>query len=268
MTRRTYRVEEIDGMLEASKSDTRTTLLLVLLSEVGLRMAALRHLQYYDLVDEGDKPRHICSVVEKGHAKRSFVTSERLKDAIAAHLERVRCIASAGDFPLSACYVLSVEPPTEPVTPAAVSDWLRKLAKAAGVKDVQVHAHAFRHTIVGRLMDAGNSLELVSKYMGHKSLDTTSSHYWVANVQELHENLNNPMTGSYQGAVRDEELKDTELAVLRKKKSKAMDVIRRMLGVMDEVKNAGGSLEDAVDKIKEGMPNLAEILRIIGADET
>jgi len=80
-----------------------------------------------------------------------------------------------------------------------------------------VHAHAFRHTIVGRLMNAGTSLEVVSKYMEHKSLDTTSTHYWVANVQELHETLDNPMTGSYQKKIRDDELKDTKIAVLCKK---------------------------------------------------
>ena len=155
-----------------------------------------------------------------------------------------------------------------PLASCTIEEWLRKLAQAAGVTEVKVHPHAFRHTIVGRLMDAGNSLEVVSKYMGHKSLDTTSAHYWVANVQELHENLNNPMTGSYQDKARDEDLKDVELEVQRKKASKAMEIIGKTLGVIDEVRKVGGSADEVAKKIKEAMPNLAEILRIIGEDES
>jgi site-specific recombinase XerD len=267
MVRRTYRVEEVNSMLAACATDSKLTLLLLLLSEIGLRHAALRHLKYYDLVDAAHQPRHICSVLEKGRARRNFVTSARLKDAITNHLQHIRSSVSDRGPELANIFVLSEEQPIVPISYPTIIEWLRKLAKVAGVTEVIMHPHAFRHTIVGWLMDAGNSLEVVSKYMGHKSLDTTSSHYWVADVQHLHESLNNPMTGSYQDNVRDEDLKDKELEVLRKKKSKAMEIIATLLGTLDEVKNTGGGAEDVATGIKEAMPNLAEVLRIIGEDE-
>lgn len=60
-----------------------------------------------------------------------------------------------------------------------------------------MHAHAFRHTIVGQLMDAGNSMEVVSKFMGHKSSGVTNRHYWTVSVQELNERMNNPFMGKF-----------------------------------------------------------------------
>ena len=204
--------------------------------------------------------------MEKGGTFRHFVTSPRLKEAIAAaHLVRLRALAAEGNDSLSDIYVFSGT--TEPVSPSTVTCWLRKLAAAAGVTEVLVSAHPFRHTIVGRLMDAGNSLEVTSKYMGHKSLDTTSTHYWVADAQQLHENLNNPMTGAFQEKVRDEDLRDKELEVQRKKTSKAMEIIGKTLGALDEVRKAGGSADDVAEKIKEAIPNLAKVLHILGEDE-
>ena len=47
----------------------------------------------------------------------------------------------------------------------------------AGIKDINVHPHAFRHTIVGALIDAGNSMDVVSKYMGHANVSTAADNY-------------------------------------------------------------------------------------------
>ena len=108
-------------------------------------------------------------------------------------------------------------------------------------------------------MDAGNSLEIVSKYMGHKSADTTNTHYWVANAQELHDNLKNPITGSYQEQTRDEEIKIVEIAVLRKKKARALEVITQVLGALDAARNEGGGADDVLSNIKNAVPNFSFI---------
>ena len=41
-------------------------------------------------------------------------------------------------------------------------------------------------------------MEIVAKFMGHKDTMTTSKNYWVANVLDLQEQMNNPFTGTYQ----------------------------------------------------------------------
>ena len=136
-------------MLTACANDTKLTLLLVLLSEIGLRLSALRHLRYYDLSTAENTARHVCSVLEKGRAKRNFVTSDRLKNAIERHLAQLRDIASDTGCPLAdVCVFFNAMQPTEPVACVTLEDWVRKLARAADVTEVKVHPHAFRHTIV------------------------------------------------------------------------------------------------------------------------
>ena len=262
MTRRTFTEEEIDGMLTTSREDPKMHLLIVLLSEVGLRLSALANLKYCDLVDARDTPRHICNVLEKGRSRRSFVTSDQLKEAVAASSVRLRAVST--ELGHTKIYVFNELRPLVPVAVNTIGNWVRKIAARADVTGVKVHPHAFRHTIVGRLMDAGNSLEVVSKYMGHKSVDTTSSHYWVATVQELHDNLNNPMTGSYQDKDRDRDLVDLELQVLCQKKAKAMDVIGVALELLAKVARAGGSAAEVASELNEALPNLGQILEVIG----
>ena len=270
MTRRTFTASEIEAMVAACKGDSKLILLMVLLSEVGLRQSAIRHLRLRDVADDRGEPRHICAVKEKCNARRCFVTSDKLKECIKNHATVISAAAEDAGRSPAEVYLMSCPGATRsdaPVTSATIGQWLKKLAKSAGVTDVVVHPHAFRHTIVGNLMDAGNSLEVVSKFMGHKSLDTTSSHYWVANVQELHENMNNPLTGNVQEGERVDELKDMELAVLRAKKAKALDIIFKVVEVLGEEKAAGGSAEKAAQRIKESLPNLAELVRAICEDE-
>eukprot|EP00959_Pyramimonas_sp_CCMP1952_P409072 8572793-Pyramimonas_sp.AAC.1 len=80
----------------------------------------------------------------------------------------------------------------------SLHEGLKAIAFKANVTDVKMHAHAFRHTIVGKLMHAGNPMELVSKFMGHKSVNITSQHYWVPTTQEIHNKLKNPFDGQLQ----------------------------------------------------------------------
>ena len=60
---------------------------------------------------------------------------------------------------------------------------LKKLGKHAGV--VGVRPHRFRDTFAVELLNAGVSIETVSKLLGHKSIRVTEKHYspWVASRQ-------------------------------------------------------------------------------------
>ena len=164
-----------------------------LLREIGLRASALCHLKYGMLIDETHTPRHVCRVPEKGRTWRSFVTSLPLKQAIKRYAEELRD-SSLADKDM---YFLNPTHPDRPLCDGLVRRGLRQIAQAAGVTEVVVHPHAFRHTIVGQLVDAGNPMELVSKYMGHKQVSTTAVNYWVPTIVELQAQMNNPFTGTY-----------------------------------------------------------------------
>ena len=143
------------------------------------------------------------------------------------------------------------------------SAWVAAIARKAGIEGVSVHAHAFRHTIVGKLMDAGNSLELVSKYMGHSSLDVTGTYYWVPTIQEVTEKLNNPFTGAYQERKKVQETANLELQLLYEKKKRAMQIIHHFVGIIGTLAQSGGSAADVQRQIVDSIPNLEEILKTI-----
>ena len=69
----------------------------------------------------------------------------------------------------------------------AVGDWQGRLLDLAKDAKIQrLHAHRFRDTFAVELLLAGNSLENVSKLLGHSSVKVTEEHYapWILERQE------------------------------------------------------------------------------------
>jgi integrase len=71
--------------------------------------------------------------------------------------------------------------------PAAVSLWRKRLAQVfedAGIHNG--HSHRFRDTFAVSLLQAGTSIEIVSRLLGHQSLKITEKHYnpWVRTRQD------------------------------------------------------------------------------------
>jgi len=204
--RRTYTDEEIELLLAqaAAARSPQDVLLVTLLREIGLRAGAVGHLRYYDIIDTFHRPKHLCRVMEKGRQIREFVTGPNLKRVIAAYIRWV----GARKLDADRLYVFARSGhPYKPIVGGSLQQVLTRYANAAGITQVRVHPHAFRHTIVGKLMDAGNKLEVVSKFMGHKSVQTTSQHYWLADIEKLCETMNNPfMETSHRDATESKEL--------------------------------------------------------------
>lgn len=189
-TRRTISDEEFEAMLNVAR-DPAQVLMLTLFREVGLRCGAVAHLQYRTLVNEAGEPRETCIVREKGNTARCFQTSTNLQSKIRDLIFFLR--AEFPDKVLDGCYVMNLADMSRPCSDLGAA--FRSLAKRAGVQGAHVHPHAFRHTLVGKLMQAGNSMEIVSKFMGHRDVSTTSSFYWVPTPEELGQNLKNPFCG-------------------------------------------------------------------------
>jgi integrase len=182
--RRVYTDDEIEKMLDVAKDSPQCVLLITLLCEVGLRNAAICNLRFCDILDETKNPKHICRVKEKGNKIREFITSNNLKVKIIAYTRTIDNI-QPNDFVFS-------RTPNKRLGYSTLNVLLKRIAVRAGVTEVNVQAHSFRHTLVGKLMDAGNRIEVVSKFMGHSSVDTTMTYYWLKNIEELSNEINNP----------------------------------------------------------------------------
>ncbi|CAA7603449.1 Integrase [Acididesulfobacillus acetoxydans] len=48
----------------------------------------------------------------------------------------------------------------------------------------QLHPHALRHTFAKNMLNAGEGLEMVAEFLGHKRLDTTRIYYGKRNIME------------------------------------------------------------------------------------
>ena len=260
--RRTLTLEEAERLVQAARdsNDARATLLFVLLSEIGLRKSALCHLKYNNLLDRTHTPLCTCRAWEKGRKYRFFVTSTRLKQAIKSYAETFRYYADAhpdGDF-----YMFSPHRPQAPLSASTLSRIISKFVNIVGITDVHVHTHMFRHSIVGWLIDAGNSMELASKYMGHANVTTTSQHYWVPNTTELFSKLNNPFTGEMQQQQREARQAEQELELLQRKLDGALHIIAQMDAVV-RTAAAGNLTASQTQEAIARIPNRDAILRTI-----
>lgn len=258
--RRTFTQEEVNAMPKASERDTRHTLLLRLLREVGLRIGCIVNLKYGMLVDNSHTPRHTCRVPEKAKSRRGFVTSTALKQAIKSHVEMMRQEVAVN----SDTYLFYTKNPQKPCSPPTIREMVKSVAASAGISDVHVHPHAFRHTIVGELIDAGNSMEIVSKYMGHAQVSTTAQNYWVPTITELYEKLQNPFTGQRQQQQQEteEELK-RDREILRTKLDAALRLLHHQNVVFLTAASQGATAVEALRRFQTLAPDVEDILRVI-----
>jgi integrase len=254
--RRTYTDEEISAMFEACESDARWSLILRILREIGLRVSALGHLKYHMLLDAAHTPRHVCKVPEKGGKFRHFITSFPLKQAIKRYAELLHdSVPADGDM-----FLFNTCDPAKPLNGCTIRTCLTNIARAAGVKDVKVHPHAFRHTIVGNLIDAGNSMDKVSKWMGHSSADVTATHYHVPEIKDLHEKMNNPFTGQFQQKMKESEDLQRELELVYDKRDAAVQLFNQLVGCLRVSAAQNASAAYALKRFELAVPNAQLIL--------
>jgi len=249
-------------MMLKAQENPQHVLLLTLLREIGLRAGAIRHMRYHDLVDKHHKPLHVCRVREKGNVFRQFVTGPNLKRTIVTYIRWIEVHYTPKKVDLTKLYLFS---PTDsmytPLSASTLSSWLLKYSSEAGIFGVRVHPHAFRHTIVGKLMDAGNSLEVVSKFMGHSNTNTTAKHYWLSDIDKLCKNMRNPFTGSFSSEAEKKEVYEEELEYAREKIDAGLGIIYIYNQVIAECVREGESGAAKIrDEIFRRIPNLGEFL--------
>jgi integrase len=220
--RRSFNDDEIERLIKVAR-DPAEVLMITLLREVGLRSSALCHLKYSMLLTEDHQPRTQCTVPEKGGKLRAFRTSTKMRQDIQAMSSFLRSLYP--DDLLHNCFVLNLSNLSRPLY--GLWEIVRRLARSAGIVGVHVHPHAFRHTLVQRLVQVGNSIEVVSKFMGHSSVQTTASFYFVPTPQQLGETLINPFSEGFQ----DKQLQRQEHTVNQKLADQKLDLCRNVLDI-------------------------------------
>lgn len=253
--RRVYLDEEIESMLETVKNNEMYTLIITILREIGLRSGAICNMRYGNLIDQYETPRHVCRVLEKGNKIREFVTGPNLKRKIVSY------VATLTKFqPIDKnTFLFNVER-NRPLPATTLSNKLKRIAIDAGVTDVVVHPHVFRHTIVGKLMDVGNSAEVVSKFMGHANVDTTLKWYWLKNIEDITRSINNPFVNGKINPTEYREEIEEELEHSRIKIETCLRIIHATYEMINDAVKSNSTVTELKNTLHTKMPTLQNTL--------
>lgn len=255
--RRHLNDEEVQRLIAAAEqSDAQVLLLVTLLSEVALRIGALRSLKYHQLLDEFHTPRLKCVVVEKGNTLREFLCGPNLKRVIASYAHHFRS-EDADVFVFGKDADRHVA-----LSEGWVRNKLKTLAAKASITEVEIYPHMFRHTLVAKLLNEGNSSEIICKFIGHSSVDTTMKHYWTPTPAELMDKvvsstLQVQMNKDEAQEEMEEEIKDLQLQLTAAKK--IIDVYNDEMFKLIETPE----INHLRQSITQQLPNIHTLLRVI-----
>jgi site-specific recombinase XerD len=172
-------VEEVRHIVAATRSDQSRTCLWAIYS-LGLRLSEGVSLAIGDI-----------------DAARSFVHVHRGKGSVdryvplpASTLEALRGYWTTHRnprllFPALGRGRMDGRTATEPMPRATIQGALSRVVKELGIKK-RVSVHTLRHSYATHLLEAGVNLRLIQKYLGHKSLQTTTIYLHLTRHGEEH----------------------------------------------------------------------------------
>ena len=248
--RQPYTDEEINNLFTACEGDTRWTLILTLFREVGLRVGAMCNLKVSDIVNEFMQPKHEGRSLEKGNKIRKFIIGPNLKRKIVSYVHEYERLIDK-DM-MDEQFMFGLEKGKRP----SVSHFeahLKIIAKKAGLT-TNVYPHLFRHTLVRVLEDSGNTMNEISKFMGHSNVDTTQKWYSIRTLPDIVENMNNPFYDVSESPEEAQEEYEDELSRANTKLETCVSIIS---GIMSTI------CEEDRKKIFEKMPNIDKVMRVI-----
>lgn len=144
---------------------------LTMLLELGLRVGAIANARLSDVWDaSAGRVIERARLVEKNCVRRDVWFGPELVQQLQRYVTEER----RGEGPL-----LFPNPsrrsPDLPSEGALVSV-IRRLCRRAHVP--RINCHLFRHYVINRLVEKGNSLEAVSKWIGHRNVEVTYRSYY------------------------------------------------------------------------------------------
>lgn len=146
---------------------------------LGLRMQEALNLQVGDIDSQrmmvhvhrgkGAKDRYLPLPVETLHQLRSYWATHRNKRLL---------------FPAESRDHKGMATATAPMSPTAVQGAMKKITAQIDFGK-KVSIHTLRHSYATHLLEAGVSLKVIQKYMGHSSLQTTMIYLHLTEIAEV-----------------------------------------------------------------------------------
>ena len=153
--------------------------ILLLLLDTGARISEVVSLQMHKLnLHDG-----CIEVLGKGQKQRLVPFSKGTRKQILHYLSHCRGQICSSDSPY-----LFPTPDGGRISSNSVQQYLRRLAKTAGLSGVKCSPHIFRHTFATQALANGANVIVLRDIMGHSSLTTTLkyTHLQPADLQSQH----------------------------------------------------------------------------------
>ncbi len=161
----TFSHEHLNAMFSVCDLTTslgfRDYVLMLVLLDTGIRVSELCGLTLDD-VHEG-----YFKVFGKGRKEREVGMSPTTAKFLWKYIHQHR---SAADDDVRALFTNLAG---RPITPSGVEQILQRVKEAAGITDVPVTAHKFRHTFARTWLERGGEVYSLSRLMGHSSVKIT-----------------------------------------------------------------------------------------------
>ncbi|MDF2039345.1 MULTISPECIES: tyrosine-type recombinase/integrase [Cytobacillus] len=156
--------------------------IIVVLLGTGLRLTELCSLKWSDL----DFQYQTLSVFGKNRKKETIPITEKVIKELSsykAYCEQVYGVI--GEF-------IFTNGSNEHLTPNAVQNIFKRLAKIMNFKDVRLSSHTFRHTFCQRCIHSGMSTFAVQRLMRHSSIAVTERYaaMWGNDLKEQNDRYN------------------------------------------------------------------------------
>lgn len=168
---RGFTPDEIRLLMNVSRPSAYHHLLVVLLAQTGLRCRAVAWLRSGAVFDQP-----VGTAVEKGMRMRQFPIGPELRHCLERYRRAHVARCEQWLFPSRADRHRHVSAST-------IRRVIGRLCHQAGISTRGTRG--FRKFVVRTLVDAGNAIEYVSKWLGHRRVSTTYMHYWDATAHDV-----------------------------------------------------------------------------------
>lgn len=163
---------------------TLEKLMIALLLTTGMRVGGMCNIKKIDVYDESaNSIRDFGKTLEKRGKTRRFPIFDMVKKPLAEWIEENHMIQSEYLFP-------NARDTTKPISTLTFQNLFKSVALRAGYTGTEIHIHSARHSVARNLLEAGNSMDEIGKYLGHSNPATTAKYYANLSVKETVDRMN------------------------------------------------------------------------------
>ena len=165
---------EYRALRDACRADPRTSAIVELLLQTGMRIGELAEIQLDHIkFSEDNKPGELLIPNRPRHPKRTIPLNKAVQEAIKRYL-KVR--------PKSKTKTLFITKTGKPLLVRNIRATIDRYFKSAGIKKARVND--LRNTFIVTQLSAGVPLTTVSKLVGHRRLSTTEKYLELIGEKE------------------------------------------------------------------------------------